>query len=84
MPIHYYVWNYGRAGFTGAANRKRFTPEVFSLLLGVTDENGVSPFWEAVGATITASFGIVDCAPVIQRIMLSPLPPAPWRAMTSV
>jgi arginine N-succinyltransferase len=32
-----------------AANRKRFTPEVFSLLLGVTDENGVSPFWEAVG-----------------------------------
>jgi arginine N-succinyltransferase len=32
-----------------AANRKRFTPEVFSLLLGVTDANGVSPFWEAVG-----------------------------------
>src|SRR5579863_1520722 len=32
-----------------AANRKRFTPEVFSLLLGVTDETGVSPFWEAVG-----------------------------------
>ncbi|MBC8745720.1 MULTISPECIES: arginine/ornithine succinyltransferase subunit alpha [Paraburkholderia] len=32
-----------------AANRKRFTPEVFTLLLGVTDENGVSPFWEAVG-----------------------------------
>ncbi|MEX3789604.1 arginine/ornithine succinyltransferase subunit alpha [Paraburkholderia sp. BR14374] len=32
-----------------AANRKRFTPEVFSLLLGVTDENGMSPFWEAVG-----------------------------------
>lgn len=32
-----------------AANRKRFTPEVFSLLLGVTDESGVSPFWEAVG-----------------------------------
>ncbi|HEV3106508.1 MAG TPA: arginine/ornithine succinyltransferase subunit alpha [Trinickia sp.] len=32
-----------------AANRRRFTPEVFSLLLGVTDENGVSPFWEAVG-----------------------------------
>ena len=24
MAIHYYVWNYGRAGFTGAANRKRF------------------------------------------------------------
>jgi arginine N-succinyltransferase len=32
-----------------AANRRRFTPEVFSLLLGVTDDNGVSPFWEAVG-----------------------------------
>jgi arginine N-succinyltransferase len=32
-----------------AANRKRFTSEVFSLLLGVTDEQGVSPFWEAVG-----------------------------------
>ncbi len=32
-----------------AANRRRFTPEVFSLLLGVTDGNGVSPFWEAVG-----------------------------------
>ncbi|WP_429438042.1 arginine/ornithine succinyltransferase subunit alpha [Paraburkholderia youngii] len=32
-----------------AANRKRFTPEVFSLLLGVTDENGMPPFWEAVG-----------------------------------
>ncbi|CAG4891008.1 arginine/ornithine succinyltransferase subunit alpha [Paraburkholderia saeva] len=32
-----------------AANRKRFTPEVFSLLLGVTDDAGVSPFWEAVG-----------------------------------
>ncbi|RFU48053.1 arginine/ornithine succinyltransferase subunit alpha [Paraburkholderia sp. DHOC27] len=32
-----------------AANRKRFTSEVFSLLLGVTDDNGVSPFWEAVG-----------------------------------
>ncbi|WP_042303058.1 arginine/ornithine succinyltransferase subunit alpha [Paraburkholderia kururiensis] len=32
-----------------AANRRRFTPEVFSLLLGVTDESGVSPFWEAVG-----------------------------------
>jgi arginine N-succinyltransferase len=32
-----------------AANRKRFTPEVFSLLLGVTDEHGMSPFWEAVG-----------------------------------
>ncbi|PXW27101.1 arginine/ornithine succinyltransferase subunit alpha [Paraburkholderia caballeronis] len=32
-----------------AMNRRRFTPEVFSLLLGVTDESGVSPFWEAVG-----------------------------------
>ncbi|WP_144113531.1 arginine/ornithine succinyltransferase subunit alpha [Paraburkholderia sp. BCC1886] len=32
-----------------AANRRRFTPEVFSLLLGVTDAAGVSPFWEAVG-----------------------------------
>lgn len=32
-----------------AANRARFTPEVFSLLLGVTDEVGTSPFWEAVG-----------------------------------
>ncbi|ACR28185.1 arginine/ornithine succinyltransferase subunit alpha [Burkholderia glumae] len=32
-----------------AANRRRFTPEVFSLLLGVTDEHGASPFWEAVG-----------------------------------
>ncbi|MEX3972356.1 arginine/ornithine succinyltransferase subunit alpha [Paraburkholderia caribensis] len=32
-----------------AANRKRFTSEVFSLLLGVTDDTGVSPFWEAVG-----------------------------------
>ncbi|WP_322009566.1 arginine/ornithine succinyltransferase subunit alpha [Paraburkholderia sp. J12] len=32
-----------------AMNRRRFTPEVFSLLLGVTDEAGVSPFWEAVG-----------------------------------
>ncbi|MEA3119289.1 MAG: arginine N-succinyltransferase, partial [Paraburkholderia sp.] len=35
-----------------AANRRRFTSEVFSLLLGVTDEtdgSGTSPFWEAVG-----------------------------------
>ncbi|MBN3767310.1 arginine/ornithine succinyltransferase subunit alpha [Burkholderia sp. Ac-20365] len=32
-----------------AANRQRFTSEVFSLLLGVTDDSGVSPFWEAVG-----------------------------------
>jgi arginine N-succinyltransferase len=32
-----------------AANRKRFSEDVFSLMLGVTDESGVSPFWEAVG-----------------------------------
>ncbi|WP_233863613.1 arginine/ornithine succinyltransferase subunit alpha [Paraburkholderia adhaesiva] len=32
-----------------AMNRRRFTSEVFTLLLGVTDEAGVSPFWEAVG-----------------------------------
>lgn len=32
-----------------AANRRRFSSEVFSLLLGVTDEAGTSPFWEAVG-----------------------------------
>ena len=32
-----------------AANRRRFTPELFSLLLGVTDEAGTSPFWDAVG-----------------------------------
>jgi arginine N-succinyltransferase len=32
-----------------AANRKRFSDEVFSLMLGVIDESGVSPFWEAVG-----------------------------------
>jgi arginine N-succinyltransferase len=32
-----------------AANRRRFSSEVFSLLLGVTDETGMSPFWEAVG-----------------------------------
>ncbi|GLU32492.1 arginine/ornithine succinyltransferase subunit alpha [Trinickia caryophylli] len=32
-----------------AANRRRFTPDVFSLLLGVTDDVGTSPFWEAVG-----------------------------------
>jgi arginine N-succinyltransferase len=32
-----------------AANRKRFSNEVFSLMLGVTDNAGVSPFWEAVG-----------------------------------
>ncbi|MET5020889.1 arginine N-succinyltransferase, partial [Burkholderia pseudomallei] len=28
-----------------AAYRNRFTPEEFSLLLGVTDETGASPFW---------------------------------------
>jgi arginine N-succinyltransferase len=32
-----------------AANRKRFSDDIFSLMLGVTDEAGVSPFWEAVG-----------------------------------
>jgi arginine N-succinyltransferase len=32
-----------------AANRKRFSSEVFSLMLGVSDETGASPFWEAVG-----------------------------------
>jgi arginine N-succinyltransferase len=32
-----------------ASHRQRFTPDIFSLLLGVTDEAGVSPFWEAVG-----------------------------------
>ncbi len=32
-----------------AAHRRRFTPEIFSLLLGVTDEDGASPFWDAVG-----------------------------------
>jgi arginine N-succinyltransferase len=32
-----------------AANRKRFSDDVFSLMLGVTDDAGVSPFWEAVG-----------------------------------
>jgi arginine N-succinyltransferase len=32
-----------------AAHRRRFMPEVFTLLLGVTDERGTSPFWEAVG-----------------------------------
>ena len=32
-----------------AMNRRRFTSQVFSLLLGVTDESGMSPFWEAVG-----------------------------------
>ncbi len=33
-----------------AANRERFTSDVFSLLLGITDAHGVSPFWQAVGA----------------------------------
>ena len=32
-----------------AANRKRFSSEVFSLMLGVTDDTGASPFWDAVG-----------------------------------
>jgi arginine N-succinyltransferase len=32
-----------------AANRKRFSSEVFSLMLGVSDEHGASPFWDAVG-----------------------------------
>ncbi|WP_250525812.1 arginine/ornithine succinyltransferase subunit alpha [Caballeronia sp. GAWG2-1] len=32
-----------------AANRKRFSSEVFSLMLGVSDDTGASPFWEAVG-----------------------------------
>ncbi|SAK79308.1 arginine N-succinyltransferase subunit alpha [Caballeronia calidae] len=32
-----------------AANRKRFSSEVFSLMLGVTDDAGASPFWDAVG-----------------------------------
>ncbi len=32
-----------------ATNRKRFSSEVFSLMLGVTDESGASPFWDAVG-----------------------------------
>jgi arginine N-succinyltransferase len=32
-----------------AANRKRFSGEVFSLMLGVTDDTGASPFWDAVG-----------------------------------
>jgi arginine N-succinyltransferase len=32
-----------------AMHRRRFASQVFSLLLGVTDEAGVSPFWEAVG-----------------------------------
>lgn len=32
-----------------AANRKRFSSEVFSLMLGVTDDKGASPFWDAVG-----------------------------------
>jgi len=32
-----------------AMHRRRFAREVFSLLPGVTDAAGVSPFWEAVG-----------------------------------
>ncbi|MDR5813005.1 arginine/ornithine succinyltransferase subunit alpha [Caballeronia sp. LZ033] len=32
-----------------AANPRRFSTEVFSLMLGVTDDAGASPFWDAVG-----------------------------------
>jgi arginine N-succinyltransferase len=32
-----------------AANRKRFSGEIFSLMLGATDDTGASPFWDAVG-----------------------------------
>jgi arginine N-succinyltransferase len=32
-----------------AMHRRRFASHVFSLLLGVTDDAGRSPFWEAVG-----------------------------------
>jgi len=32
-----------------AQHRERFAPEIFTVLLGVSDENGDSPFWEAVG-----------------------------------
>ncbi len=32
-----------------AANRKRFSSEIFSLMLGATDGDGASPFWDAVG-----------------------------------
>ncbi|HTH62885.1 MAG TPA: arginine N-succinyltransferase [Paraburkholderia sp.] len=32
-----------------AMHRQRFARQVFSLLLGITDASGVSPFWEAVG-----------------------------------
>jgi len=32
-----------------AQHRERFAPEIFAVLVGITDENGVSPFWEAVG-----------------------------------
>ncbi|WP_035053521.1 arginine/ornithine succinyltransferase subunit alpha [Andreprevotia chitinilytica] len=32
-----------------AQHRQRFAPEIFTGLLGVTDEHGTSPFWEAVG-----------------------------------
>ncbi|MCQ4438170.1 arginine N-succinyltransferase, partial [Clostridioides difficile] len=35
-----------------AANRRRFPPEVFTLLLGVSAGNGASPFWEAVGRKV--------------------------------
>jgi arginine N-succinyltransferase len=32
-----------------AAHRQRFTPDVFTLLLGPTDSAGQPPFWDAVG-----------------------------------
>ncbi|GGP17585.1 arginine/ornithine succinyltransferase subunit alpha [Silvimonas iriomotensis] len=32
-----------------AQHRERFAPEIFTVLLGMTDEQGDSPFWEAVG-----------------------------------
>jgi arginine N-succinyltransferase len=32
-----------------AQHRQRFAPEIFAVLVGMSDENGVSPFWEAVG-----------------------------------
>ncbi len=32
-----------------AQHRQRFAPEIFTVLVGITDDNGVSPFWEAVG-----------------------------------
>jgi len=32
-----------------AQHRQRFAPEIFTVLVGITDDKGVSPFWEAVG-----------------------------------